>query len=287
MKVQVFIMGAGKGSRIKYNLGKKMPKCLLPSILVAPVMFESTLHDTILYRIVKSFRIAEVIGNHEIKIDLFISHKSKEVANYINTEFPDLNLHQIDWSPSSTSTFKKCVEVAKNQEVFDKYIFINGDTYIDNIESLQFTLNDLIECPDGRCAVTEKFRDPQNVWSSIQTTGNNYIFDIYPDYTNTCETLCDITQFDYESLMEISEIVSNPEFKDLFEWWEMSFINDVNKNNKLLKSIPVRKIRYVRVLYNTNNLGLGACDSYYVQELLKKFHLNFKEEESFDVEKES
>lgn len=277
--VQVFIMGAGKGSRIKYNLGKKMPKCLLPSILVSPNKeLWMSVGDTILSRIVRSFKVAEFIGKHQIKIDLMISHKSVEISDYINEHFPDIELHQIDWSPSSVSTFKECIKIVKSREIYDRYIFINGDTFIDNTDSLAYTLNELIENDNPNSVITEKFKDPEVVWSSIKVDSSNAITGVYPDYASTTSTLCDITQFNHKFLMHIYHKICN-NFEH--EWWEMSFIEGINDGSYRISSVPIRKISYDRVLYNTNNLSDITEDS--VNKILNAFGLNFKEEETFDV----
>lgn len=283
MNVQVFIMGAGQGSRIKYGLGKKIPKCLIPAGLVSPKV-ELCCPDTILDRIVKSFKNVSQIGGHSIKIDLMISHKSEKIANYINSNFPDINLHQIDWSPSSVSTFKKCFEIAESQnQKFDKYIFINGDTYIDNVESISYTLNDLIELgTNSTSAVIENFKNPQHVWSSVSdiNTNSHSLSSINPNYVDTNYTLCDITQFNYYSLKKLYNKICSGKFKH--EWWEMAFIEDINSREYPLGFVFVRKTSYDRVLYNTNDINENASKEV-VDALLKEFGLNFDEEETFDV----
>lgn len=280
--VQVFIMGAGKGSRIKYNLGSKMPKCLLPSCMVSPKYIITPIGDTILYRIVKSIENASEICNCNIEIDLMISHKSSEVRDYIKKNFENVKLHQIDWSKTSINTFLKCVEIAKNKnKEFDQYIFINGDTYIDNIESISYTLADMIMNElHSTSAVVEYFKEPQYVFSKVDVSMFcNLINNIYGEYIYTTKTLCDITAFDPVSFNKILEKLKNG-FSH--EWWEMAFYEEVNHKRIAMLAIPVRKITYDRVLYNTNNIRDDLSESN-VKNILNSFNLNFKEEENFDV----
>lgn len=282
-RIQVFIMGAGKGSRLKYDLGKKMPKCLLPSCMVSPKYITSALGDTILYRIIKSFMNAGKISDCLLEFDLMISHKNSEIKEYINREFPNVNLHQIDWSPSSITTFQKCVDIVKNKSKktkFDQCVFVNGDTYIDNIESMSYTLADMFTNEvSTTSAIIEYFKEPVNVFSEVELSDSkNTISHIYGDYVDTTETLCDITQFDLFDLYDISD-----KFKEGFnhEWWEMAFYEEVNYGNLIMSAIPIRKITYDRVLYNTNNIRDDVTELQ-VNKILTSFNLNFKEEEIFD-----
>lgn len=272
-------MGAGKGSRIKYNLGKKMPKCLLPSCIVSPKWIETSIKDTILHRIIKSFKNASKISGCNIEFDLMISHKSLEVKNYINKNFPDVNLHQINWDSSSIYTFFECIEVLKSKStIFDQCIFINGDTYIDNIESISYTLADMINNEIVTSAIVENFNKPLYIFSSVNVV-NNLITDIFDDYTDTTETLCDIVQFNPADLNNLYEKFLSGYWH---EWWETAFYNEVNKGGLLMGAIPVRKISYDRVLYNTNNIQNNISEIA-VNNILTSCGLNFKEEENFNV----
>ena len=275
-------MGAGKGSRIKYNLGKKMPKCLLPSCIVSPIPILTESGDTILSRIIKSFKNAACISKCNIEFDLMISHKSSEVRNYIQENFPEINLHQIDWSSTSITTFLKCVDILKSKNTkFDQCIFINGDTYIDNVKSISYTIADMIDNKiSTTSAIIERFKEPNHVFSYIETLSiNNFITYIFAGYADTRSTLCDITQFSISDLVKISDKFENG-FKH--EWWEMAFYEEVNKNRMSMLAIPVRKITYDRVLYNTNNIRDDIVE-FKVNNILTSFNLNFKEEETFDV----
>lgn len=275
-------MGAGKGSRIKYNLGKKMPKCLLPSCIVSPMPIVTAVGDTILSRIIKSFKNAAYISKCNIEFDLMISHKSSEVRNYIQENFSEINLHQIDWSSTSITTFLKCVDILKSKNTkFDQCIFINGDTYIDNVKSISYTIADMINNEISiTSAIIECFKEPYHVFSSIETSSiNNFITYIFADYADTKKTLCDITQFSISDLVKISN-----KFENGFnhEWWEMAFYEEVNNDRIPMLAIPVRKITYDRVLYNTNNIRDDIAESK-VNNILTSFNLNFEEEETFDV----
>ena len=130
-------------------------------------------------------------------MDLLISHKSKEVRDYINANFKNVNLHQIDWSPTSINTFMECVKIIESQDSkFDQFIFINGDTYIDNEESFAYTLSDMITNKVSiTSAIIENFKCPINVFSSVEISQNNFIKKIFGDYVDTEVTLCDVVQF--------------------------------------------------------------------------------------------
>lgn len=280
-RIQVFIMGAGKGSRLRFNLGKKIPKCLLPICLISSEWCVTSVGETILSRIEKSFREVELHGDYDIEIDLMISHKSKEIREYIVDNFPDINLHQIDWSNTSITTFMKCIDILqeKNKQ-FDQCIFINGDAYISSVELFSITLNHMIA--DSRTsAIIEYFSKPKYVFSNVETLqgtdGGNYINYIYGDYINTKQTLCDVTQFNLKDLDTLYN-----KFKNGFrhEWWEMAFYEEVNNHKMKMSAIPMYKVPDDRIFYNTNNINERITKNKAFQ-VLDSFGLNFKEEEIF------
>lgn len=281
--IQVFIMGAGKGSRLRFNLGKKMPKCLLPICMISPEWCVTSIGETILSRIVKSFREAELHGDYHIEIDLLISHKSREIRDYIVDNFPDINLHQIDWSDTSITTFMKCIDILQNKDKqFDQCIFINGDTYISSVELFSITLNHMIA--DSRTsAIVECFLKPTYIFSNVRTSqdndGGNLINYIYGDYIDTKQTLCDVTQFNLKDLDTLYNKFKNG-FKH--EWWEMAFYEEVNNQRMKMSAIPVYKVSDERILYNTNNINDTITRSKAFR-ILDSFGLNFEEEETFDV----
>lgn len=273
--VQVFIMGAGKGSRLSHNLGKMIPKCLLPTELLVNNSGEGGL---ILGKIVESLKEGARLGDCELKIDLMVSHKGQWVKDYIRDNFQDVELHQIDWSPSSVSTFKKCIELVNNRHKFDKYVFINGDTYISSIESMKYTFHNLFESPEN-AAVIEFFEKPVKVWSNVYLSRDFVLTHIFPYYNDTCKTLCDVTEFSFTDLMSLHQQVCNSNFNH--EWWEMSFIDRINNGSLIMHGVPVRKLSQERVLYNTN--GIREMSSDEILKVLGKFNLDKVEEERFDV----
>jgi len=177
MSIGIFIMGAGDGTRLPYNIGKNIPKCLLP---VSLIDCSYTGSDLIIDRIVKL--VNDSAGDKKTEINIMISNTDPLVSDYLKKLASNVTVNVIERHESSINTLKHCDKIIKKKN-FRYCMFINGDMFIYDVDKVIKGVKKVLNSSD--VCLVENHRSFKNLWSSVVCDDKNKLLSIYPDYVFT------------------------------------------------------------------------------------------------------
>ena len=265
MSTGIFIVAAGEGARLPYNIGKKIPKCLLPISLIDTNYRGS---DLIIDRIIKL--INESVGKKQAEINIMISNTDPLISNYLETLADNITVNVIEWHESSINTLKHCDSIIKSKN-YKRCMFINGDMFISDVAKVISSAKKMFAAND--VCLVENHRSFKYLWSSVVCDDKNKLLSIYPDYVFTTNNLCDMSFFSrktYERIVKkINDGFSHP-------WWEMAFIQMINNKELEVHAVFINDPDGQALLSNINNISPDLSKKQVYVELKTK--MSFMEE---------
>ncbi|MCL2819417.1 MAG: hypothetical protein FWD38_01075 [Oscillospiraceae bacterium] len=269
MSIGIFIMCAGEGSRLPYDIGKIIPKCMLPVSLVDE---SYTGPDLIISRIVKLLNTAA--EGKTCEINIMVSNTDPLIAGFLKNLSENVSVNVIEGHESSINTLKYCDKIIKAGN-YQSCMFINGDMFISDTEIVSKSMKEVLDSVD--VCLVENHRTFKYLWSSVVCDNNNKFLSIYPDYVFTTNNLCDVTYFCRQTY---EKIINEIDAGFYHHWWEMTFIKMINNNELELHAVLVFNPGEQALLSNINNINRNLTKTQVYDELKRK--ISFLEEKLND-----